>query len=106
MLKTLILALAAVLAARAAPAGDLAQGRVLAKRCAACHGIDGLATMPMAPNIAGHSDIYLVKQLRAFRSGERQNQMMSVVAGPLTDAEIDDLAAWYSAIEVEVTLPE
>jgi cytochrome c553 len=62
--------------------------------------------MPMAPNIAGHSDIYLVKQLRAFRSGERENPMMSVVAQGLSDAEIEDLAAWYSAIEVEVTLPD
>jgi cytochrome c553 len=106
MFRILLAAGAALSLATAVPAADLENGRRLARQCAACHGIDGLATMPMAPNIAGHSDVYLVKQLRAFRSGERENAMMSVVAGGLSDADIDDLAAWYSAIEVEVTLPE
>ena len=62
--------------------------------------------MPDAPNIAGNPEPYLVRQLDAFRKGERQNEMMSVVAKPLNDKDIADLAAYYAAIEVTVKVPE
>ena len=58
------------------------------------------------PHIAGESDIYLIKQLKAFRSGERQDPQMSVMAKPLSDEDIANLAAWYSSIKITVTLPE
>ncbi|SFR58106.1 Cytochrome c553 [Marinobacter daqiaonensis] len=87
-------------------AGDPEQGRKLAVQCQTCHGIDGLAKIPIAPNIAGESQIYLQSQLKAFRSGKREHEMMSVVAKNLTDRQIADLAAWYESIEVTVTLPD
>ena len=59
-----------------------------------------------APHIAGESRIYLETQLKAFRSGKRQHEIMSVVAGQLSDEDIADLAAWYSSIEFTVTMPE
>lgn len=95
------------LAAAAAPvmAGDPAAGRRKAQACQACHGLDGIATMPMAPNIAGNDELYLQKQLKAFRSGTRTDEMMSVVAEGLTDADIADLAAWYAAIAITVIPP-
>ncbi len=37
----------------AAHAADAKAGRKKAQMCAACHGIDGLSKMPVAPNIAG-----------------------------------------------------
>jgi cytochrome c553 len=40
------------------------------------------------------------EQLRAYRSGKRQNEVMSIIAKPLTDDEISDLSAWYSSIEI------
>jgi cytochrome c553 len=85
--------------------GDPAAGRKKAAQCAACHGIDGLSKMPLAPNIAGSPAMYLEKQLKAFRDGARADENMNVVVKPLSDADIADLAAWYSGIEVEVTLP-
>ena len=94
---------ASSLAAEAA--GNAAAGRRKAMQCAACHGIDGLAKLPNAANLAGESVFYLDKQLKAFRSGERKDENMSVMARDLTDADIADLAAWYSSIEVTVTLP-
>lgn len=106
MHKTTLAACLALGVAQIAGAADLERGRDLAKQCAACHGIDGLARMPMVPNIAGHDELYIVKQLEAFRAGERQNRMMAVVAGGLSDADIEALARWYSAIEVQVTLPQ
>ena len=89
-----------------AQAGDLAEGRDKASVCAPCHGVDGLAKQAHVPNIAGNSDIYLIKQLKAFRSGQRQDPQMSFIAQDLSDEEIANLAAWSAAIEVLVTLPD
>ncbi len=73
--------------------------------CQTCHGLDGLSRLPAAPNIAGQPVGYLERALRAFRSGQRQNPMMTVAARDLSDQDIRDLAAYYGAIKVEVTLP-
>jgi len=85
--------------------GDTKAGRKKAMQCAPCHGIDGISKLPNAPNIAGSPAIYLEKQLKAFRSEERKDETMNVVAKPLSDADIADLAAWYSNLAVSVTLP-
>jgi len=90
----------------AGQAGDAAAGRQKARQCQTCHGIDGIARIPIAPHIAGESEIYLVTQLKAFRSGKRTHEIMTVVAKDLTDEDMADLAAWYAAIKFEVTLPE
>ena len=86
-------------------AGNVTAGRQKALMCQACHGMDGKAKIPEAPNLAGQSDIYLVKALKDYRSGARKNDMMSLVAPALKDRDIDDLAAYYSAIEVTVGPP-
>ncbi len=99
----LLLALpAAVLPAAADPAA----GRAKAAMCQVCHGFDGLGKNPDVPNLAGDSTSYLVRQLRAFRSGERQHEQMSIIASSLSDEDIENLADYYSAIEVTVTVPE
>ena len=89
-----------------AQAADAAAGKEKAKKCQACHGIDGISKQAHVPHIAGESDIYLIKQLKAFRSGERQDPQMSIMAKPLTDEDIANLAAWYSSIKFTVTMPE
>ncbi|WP_265516471.1 c-type cytochrome [Nitratireductor luteus] len=91
----------------AASAGDMGTGRRLAEaQCRTCHGLDGIAKIPVAPHLAGESEIYLQAQLKAFRSGKRESEMMNVVAKNLSDDDIADLAAWYSAIKIEVEMPE
>jgi cytochrome c553 len=89
-----------------AQAGDAALGKEKAKMCQTCHGIDGVAKIPSAPNIAGESELYLVTQLKAFRSGKRTHEIMSLVAQQLSDEDIENLAAWYSSIEFEVRMPQ
>ena len=81
-------------------AGDVKAGRAKAMICQACHGLDGLSKTPDAPNIAGQTEPYLVAQLQAFKSGVRKNDAMSVIA--LSDKDIEDLAVYFSAIEVSV----
>lgn len=99
-------ALLLLAAASAAGAGNPSAGRARAlAACAVCHGPDGLSTQPNAPHLAGQPVFYLTEQLRAYRSGKRQHEVMSVIAKPLSDAEIDDLAAWYSSLQLRVDLP-
>ena len=86
----------------ACSAGDVKAGRMKAQMCQACHGMDGLSKTPDAPNIAGQTEQYLVVQLQAFKAGIRKNDAMSVVAPTLSDADIEDLAAYFSAIEISV----
>lgn len=81
----------------AAVAGDAAAGKVLAKNCAACHGETGVGTNPAWPNIAGQQAVYLANTLKAFRAGLRKDPMMAGVVRGLSDADIANLAAYYSA---------
>ncbi len=86
-------------------AQDARSGRDLAQKCVVCHGADGLAVAPNAPNLAGENAAYIVAQLEAFRSGKRQHEQMSLIAADLEDGEIQDLAKWYSVIKVVATPP-
>ncbi|HEX8829044.1 MAG TPA: cytochrome c [Xanthobacteraceae bacterium] len=102
MKAVLSVALLAGLLAAAAQAsfgaGDVQAGRAKAAQCAACHGIDGMSKLPEAPNLAGQTEEYLVKALNDFRSGERKNEMMSMMAKTLSDADVANLAAYYHSL--------
>ena len=80
-----------------AQAGDAAAGKTKAVVCSACHGLDGNSINPLWPKLAGQHAAYLVKQMKAFRSGERNDPVMAPMAVPLSDADIDDLAAFYAS---------
>jgi cytochrome c553 len=81
---------------------DVAAGRRKAIACQACHGLDGIAKLPDAPNLAAQPASYLERELRAYRAGTRRNEVMAVAAKGLSDADIKDLSAYYSAIQIEV----
>ena len=85
--------------------GDAALGRKKALQCQTCHGLDGVAKIPEASNLAGQTNVYLVSALHAYKSGERKNDMMSTIAPTLSDEDIDDLSAYYSSIEITVKVP-
>jgi cytochrome c553 len=95
----------AVSAQDLAPGGDLDEGRAVANMCRTCHGLDGYARLPIAPHIGGEPASYLAGQLRAFRSGEREHEIMSLVAAGLSDAQIEDVVAWYAAQTVTAVPP-
>ena len=93
-----------LIAAAAAPAlaADAVAGRQKALACAVCHGPLGLSVALDAPNLAGQPAQYLSLQLRAYRSGARKHEVMNVMAKPLSDADVDDLVAWFSSLQVSV----
>ena len=99
-----LLLLACVFAAAPAQAQNAGREKVQ-QMCAVCHGLNGIGVNPDTPNLAGESPFYLEKQLKAFRSGERKHEQMTIIAQGLMDEDIRDLIAWYSALEVTVELP-
>lgn len=80
-------------------AGDAAAGKTRSAVCAACHGAEGHSASPIWPNLAGQQEAYLVKQIKAFRDGSRKDPMMSPMAAGLSDADADNLAAFYSSLK-------
>jgi len=93
---------AGLLLALPALGADARAGRAKAVACQGCHGLDGLSKHPEAPNLAGQIENYLAKSLGEYRSGERKNEMMTIVAKDLSDEDIANLSAFYAAIPVEV----
>jgi cytochrome c553 len=88
-----------------AEAGDPAMGRQKAVACRTCHGLDGLSRQPDAPHIAGQVAVYLRDQLGKYRSGERAHPVMEVIAKQLSNADIEDLVAYYASIKLSVETP-
>ena len=91
-------AVMAMLSAPAFAAGDAEAGKAKAAVCAACHGADGISTMDIYPNLAGQKAAYIVSQLKAFKAGERNNPIMAPMAMPLSDQDMEDLAAYYASL--------
>ncbi len=101
----LLMVCGGVTLAAGAFAADPEAGRVLAGQCRTCHGLDGIARIPVAPNIAGEPEAWLAAQLTAFRDGAREHEMMTVVSRSLTDPAIADLAVFYSTRQTVAALP-
>jgi cytochrome c553 len=77
--------------------GSAEAGKAKSAVCAACHGMDGNSINPEWPSLAGQHAEYIVVQLTAFQSGERQNVLMTPQAMNLSDEDKADLAAYYSS---------
>lgn len=76
--------------------GSVSAGQAKATTCVACHGVDGNSVNPEWPSLAGQHTAYIVKQLKAFKTGARQSPLMSPMAQPLSDQDMEDLAAYYA----------
>ena len=82
-----------------AQAGDAAAGKAKSANCTGCHGMNGKSTNPNNPNLAGQKEAYLIKATKAYRDGVRKDPMMSSMVSGLSDADIADLAAFYSKVK-------
>jgi cytochrome c553 len=103
--RAAVAAVAMTLLPPRAQAQDAAQGRSKAQPCAVCHGPLGISTAPDAPNLAGQPALYLAAQLRAYRSGERKHETMTLMAKGLSNDDISALAAWYASIRIQASAP-
>ena len=94
----LMLALLLVSGAASA-AGDAEAGKTAAKACEACHAADGNAGIdPQYPRLAGQYQDYLAKALHEYKLGERKNPIMGGFTANLSDADINNLAAYFSSL--------
>ncbi len=83
--------------AAAASAADAAAGRNKAGACFACHGADGNSAIPTNPSLAAQTPLYIYYQLLQFRERRRVNEQMSPFAAKLSDNDMKDIAAYFSA---------
>lgn len=88
-------ALACALVAGSSSAGDAALGAQKAPVCGACHGMTGNSVNPEWPSLAGQPEAYVVTQLKAFKEGRRVNALMTPMAVPLTEQDMQDLGAHF-----------
>ena len=99
-MKGLLFVLAALVFAIPAYAkGNAASGKQKAAQvCAACHGPEGnKPTAPENPILAGQHQDYLVKALKDYKAGKRNNPIMKGFAATLSSQDMQDLAAWFAS---------
>lgn len=102
--RVLLMLFNTILCASVGPASaapDAAAGRAKAAACGACHGPDGNSVAPEWPKLAGQVPQYLVKQLHDFKAGRRSDQTMGPMAQPLSEQDIEDLAAYFSTQRIQ-----
>lgn len=91
--------------------GDPLLGREKAdsERCIECHGVDGSGAghsngpEGKFPKLAGQHPDYILKQIRDFRSGARQHDQMQIMARSVSDADVRDIAAYFSSQPIRLS---
>jgi len=71
-------------------------GKSAAATCGGCHGATGVSSMPGSPSLVGLDPQYLTTAMKAYRSGQRKNDMMKSMLAAVGDADIDRLALYYA----------
>ena len=74
----------------------LEEGRVKSQVCATCHGVDGNSVSSNIPSLAAQPKQFIVTALYMYREGKRKNEVMSVFAEKLSNADLNDLAQYFS----------
>ena len=77
---------------------NIEAGKQRASACFSCHGQQGVSTNPKYPNLAGQSAEYLMKQLNAFRSGERNDPVMTAMASLMNDTDVENVSAFFASM--------
>ncbi len=92
-----IAALPPVFWIEAAAGADIEAGRQKAQVCVACHGPSGNSANPVMPSLAGQPAQFISTELFQFREGNRKDPQMTPMAANLSNADMNDLAAYFSA---------
>lgn len=76
--------------------GNYEAGKAKSTTCAACHGADGVSAIPSFPKLAGQQRDYIYHALKDYKSGKRNNPLMAEQVKNLSDADMLDLAMYFS----------
>lgn len=98
-------ALLAAAATSAQAAGNPAAGQEKSQACAACHGPQGNTSNSMYPKLAGQYESYLLRALKDYKSGERENPVMSGQVSGLSLQDMEDLAAYFASQNGDLANP-
>jgi cytochrome c553 len=79
-------------------AADLDKGKAAAEMCAGCHGARGVSVAPNYPNLAGQKQAYLVKAIGDYRTGVRNDPVMSAMVAALAEEDVEHVAAYFSSM--------
>ncbi len=104
----LLVAVAAFSTAVAPAADAVSAGRIKVEQvCANCHGLDGQTASggntAMSPKLTAQSQDYLISRLMDYRTGKREHPQMSFVAQMISEQDIDNVAAWYAGLKIELS---
>ena len=88
---------AASAGAKAGPAklDPLSAGKAAASGCAGCHGETGITSTPGMPNLSGLDPKYVVVAVKAYKNGQRKDDMMKTLVSAVSDAELDNIALYF-----------
>jgi len=98
MTRILTVLLSVMLVPLAAQAGDAAAGAKKTTTCVACHGKEGISIAPTYPNLACQKEQYLIKAIKDYKSGARKEPLMKPMVASLSDADVENVAAYYSTL--------
>lgn len=89
---------AAVAAAKSGPAkaDPMSAGKAAASGCAGCHGETGISSTAGMPNLSGLDPKYVVAAVKAYKGGQRKDDMMKTLVSAITDAELDNIALYFA----------
>ena len=76
-----------------------AQVAEIRQRLDAADWVDGKATVPVYPHLAGQNSAYLLKQMKAFKEGSRTEPLMAPFMAMLNEADMENLAAYYASLK-------
>jgi cytochrome c553 len=82
--------------AKAARADPIQAGKNAATACAGCHGEAGVSKIPGIPSLVGLDPKYLVAAMKAYKDGQRKDDMMKSMLANVSDADIDHIALFYA----------
>lgn len=77
-------------------AADIQRGKQLSSSCQSCHGATGISVSPLYPNLARQKAPYLIKQMRDFKTGKRQDPVMSAMVKSFSEQDMSNIAEYYS----------
>ena len=84
-----------------ATAGSTAGAEQVKPLCAACHGAQGVSSIPAIPSLAGQPKVFIENQLVMIREGLREVPAMTGMLDKLSDADLTSLATWYAGLKLD-----